>query len=130
MNFVLGMLHWRLHRFVNQYKILTLLNSFIKKTLKMTIKPFYFTSLLFILVSCLGLFLLDRENHSIADLFEKSNLIALPLYVIPTYLVCAFIFYFLDSKNKKHSAVLALTMGIPLGITCMIIILSFLMGRL
>jgi hypothetical protein len=82
------------------------------------------------LVSCLGLFLLDRENHSIADLFEKSNLIALPFYVIPTYLYCAVIFYLLDRKNKKHSAVMALTIGIPLGITCVIIVLSALMGRL
>lgn len=94
------------------------------------IKPFYFLSLVLILVLCLGLFLLDKDNHSFADLLKKSNLFALPLYVIPTYLTCATLFYFLERKKKKHSSILALTIGIPAGISIVIVVLSALMGRL
>lgn len=93
-------------------------------------KPFYFSSLCLIVVLCLGLFLLDKENHSVADLLEKSNLFALILYVIPTYLICSILFYFLEKKGKKNSSILALTIGIPLGITLVIIVLSAKMGRL
>lgn len=94
------------------------------------VKPFYYSSLVLILVLCLGLFLLDKDNHLFTDLLKKSNLFALPLYVIPTYLTCAALYYYFERKKNKHSSILALTIGVPLGITLVIIVLSASIGRL
>jgi prolipoprotein diacylglyceryltransferase len=95
-----------------------------------TLKPFYYFSLLIILILCIGLFLLDKDTRSFADLLKRSNLFALAIYVIPTYFICAALYYFLDNRNKKYSTSLALTIGVPIGFTLVIVVLSALMGRL
>lgn len=88
------------------------------------------SSLLLIIVLCFGLFFLDEDTHSVADLFKTGNLFVMVLYVVPTYFICLLIYYFLEKKRVKQRSVIALTTGIPIGLSLVILVWLALMGRL
>jgi hypothetical protein len=91
----------------------------------------YLVMALVVLSCCLILFSIDKETHSFNDLLKASNLMALVVYFIPTYLIsCIFYTLFIKKKNKLDSLVLSLLIGIPSGFTLVIIGLLFYMGRL
>lgn len=90
----------------------------------------YATIALIVLLSCAGLFWLDRETHSFADLVKRENWAAWIFYFVPTYALCALLFSFFENRNNKNSFALALIIGMPVGFAIVIVTLMYLMGRL
>lgn len=91
----------------------------------------YLSITLIVFCSCLVLFLADRETKGIIDLFTPQNLFALFLYAIPTTLLCFLLFWLLQRGFRKNvSYLITLTLGIPFGFMAMILLLSYMMGRL
>lgn len=91
----------------------------------------YISITLLVFCSCLVLFLTDRETTGIIDLFTPPNLFALFLYAIPTTLLCFLLFWLLQRGFRKNiSYLITLTLGIPFGFMLMILLLSYMMGRL
>lgn len=67
-----------------------------------------------VLLSCLALFYLDHETRSMADLLKPGNLIALLIYFLPTFLICALLYPFLLRKNQQGKSIfLSLLIGLP-----------------
>ena len=93
-------------------------------------RTYYLLSALFILLLCFGLFYIDKDTKSIADLFKPGNLVALMLYFFPVWLLCFLLYSLFRTKNQKHRAAMALGIGIPVGFAAVIRVLSYLMGRL
>jgi hypothetical protein len=90
----------------------------------------YFLSVPVILLFCFGLFWLDHETQSIADLFKPGNLVALMLYFFPTWLICSLLYTLFQKWNSKNSFAWSLVLGIPAGFALMVLVLSWWMGRL
>lgn len=95
-----------------------------------TTKQYYLLSALTILLACFGLFSIDKDTHSLYDLFKPGNLVALTLYFVPTYLVCYALYSMFGRRGRKNRTSLALILGIPVGFMLVIVILSYMMGRL
>jgi hypothetical protein len=80
--------------------------------------------LAFIILSTFALFTLDKDTHGIADLFTPSNLAALVLYVVPTFIICSlFLFLIKNRKRPSGSLLLSLALGIPVGYALVIIVM-------
>jgi hypothetical protein len=70
---------------------------------------------LMVLVACFALFYLDKDTHSISDLFKPGNLVALIIYFTPTFIISIFLFnLFLKKTTGSKSMWLSLLTGIPL----------------
>jgi hypothetical protein len=95
-----------------------------------TTRQYYFISVAAILLACFGLFSIDKGTHSFYDFLKPGNLVALTLYFLPTYLVCYALYSIFHKRGHKNKNTLALSIGIPLGFTLVIVVLSFMMGRL
>jgi hypothetical protein len=68
-----------------------------------------------------GLFYLDHETQSIADLFKIGNLIALAFYFIPAFFITFFLFVKIrQKKSQTTSMFLAFTIGIPVSFALVI----------
>jgi hypothetical protein len=86
------------------------------------------TIVLVVMLAIIGLFSLDRETHSIMDLFEPGNMIAFVIYFVPAFLISFFLFWLFSKKyERKKSLVLSLVVGIPLSFTLVIAVLILLM---
>jgi hypothetical protein len=82
---------------------------------KPTIFKQHITIALIVLVACFALFYLDKDTHSISDLFKVGNLIALIIYFTPTFVISIFLFnLFLKKTTGSKSMLLSLLTGIPL----------------
>lgn len=93
-------------------------------------KQYHLISALIIVLLCFCLFSVDKDTHSISDLFKPGNLVALLIYFVPTWLLCYALYKMFERRNNKNSFALALGIGIPGGFAIVIIVLSFAMGRL
>jgi len=85
------------------------------------------TIALTVMFSCFALFSLDRETHSIRDLFTPGNLAALVVYFLPAFLSSSLMFNLHYKKRDRNtSLLLSLIIGIPLSFTFVIFILLLL----
>lgn len=74
-----------------------------------------------VLLACWGLFYLDHETRSFADLFKIGNLIALAFYFIPAFFITFFLFVkFRQKKSQETSMLLAFAIGIPVSFALVI----------
>ena len=74
-----------------------------------------------VLLACWGLFYLDHETRSIADLFKIGNLIALAFYFITAFFITFFLFVMIrQKKSQATSMLLAFVIGIPLSFALVI----------
>lgn len=87
-------------------------------------------AIIIILICCLFLFSLDKDTHSIADLFKPGNFFALLLYFFPSYLISYFFYYLFRKSNNKNATLWSLVLGIPSGVFIVVVLLSFWMGRM
>ena len=84
-----------------------------------------------VLTMCFLLFSIDKDTHSVTDLFKPGNLVALILYFTPTYLITTLTYKLFRKKHDKPFSMLsALTIGISVGFAVVIVVMSFWMGRL
>ena len=84
------------------------------------IRPRHIVMVISVLISCFLLFSLDKDTHSLADLFKPGNLFALILYFIPTYAVCLLLNALFEHRHLNRSMLWSLILGIPLGFTLVI----------
>ena len=81
----------------------------------------YFTIAVAILLSIFLLFSLDKDTHAFSDLLKPGNLAALVVYYLPTFLICFLLFrYFIRKQKGSRSALLSLSIGIPLSFVLVI----------
>lgn len=81
----------------------------------------YLTIAFVTLVSIFLLFSIDKDTHSVSDLFKPGNLGALIVYYLPTFLICFGLFrYFVYKQKESRSLTLSLTIGIPLSFVIVI----------
>lgn len=78
----------------------------------------------------LGLFYIDKETQHISDLFKRSNLFALAIYFIPTYIICILLQGVFKNQPHQKRFFLALSIGIPLGFVLVMLLLALKMGRI
>src|SRR5687768_16044293 len=83
----------------------------------------------FCFLACMGLFWLDKDTHSLADLFKGRNILTWVLYFIPTFLLCCVLYYLFQKLGHPGSFWYALSIGVPVGLLTVIITLAFVMGR-
>src|SRR6266496_5615097 len=93
-------------------------------------KYYWIFSSVIVLFCCLFLFWLNHETKFVADLVQPGNLVALVIYFIPTFLLCSFLFFLFSKISNKRSFALAHLIGIPAGLTLVILILSWNIGQL
>lgn len=79
---------------------------------------------------CLGLFYIDKDTQNLSDLFKPTNLFALAIYFIPTYIICIFLQGIFKSQPHQKRFFLALGLGIPLGFILVMVLLALNMGRI
>ena len=73
------------------------------------------------LLSIFLLFSIDKDTHSVSDLFKPGNIAALIVYYLPTFLICFGLFRLFIYKQKgPRSLTLSLTIGIPLSFVIVI----------
>lgn len=78
-----------------------------------------------VLVACIALFFLDKEVNHLSDILH--HIPALLTYSVPTFFACFFLYQlFLRKNGKSESLYLSLALGLPLGITSIILILLLL----
>jgi hypothetical protein len=87
-------------------------------------------SAIIVLLCCWVLFWLDHETRGIADLFSTGNLVALVIYFVPTYVICLALHALFERRSDKLRFMLSLSIGIPLGFSLVILLLSWWMERL
>lgn len=76
----------------------------------------YFTISLIVLLSCLGLFYLDRETKTFSDLLTPGNLVALLIYFLPTYSICVILYHYFKRKLPEGKSIIwSAIIGIPIG---------------
>ncbi|MDF1676193.1 MAG: hypothetical protein P1U44_10795 [Vicingaceae bacterium] len=90
---------------------------------------YYFFSALIVVLACFGLFYLDRETHSVTDLFQTGNLVVLVFYFIPTYILSCLLYILFQYLKSTKSVLLSLLIGIPLGFSLMMLFFSYSLGR-
>ena len=79
-----------------------------------------------VLLACFGLFYLDYETRSVADLFTTGNLVVLGIYYIPTLILCLSLMLLFTKKfSLSKSMALSLITGIPTGFVIVISLLIF-----
>jgi hypothetical protein len=85
----------------------------------------YLVMALAILICCFALFSIDKDTHSIADLFKPVNLAALAVYSLPTFIVCAVLLHLFSRKtqNRSKSVVRSLVIGVPASFTLIMTLL-------
>jgi hypothetical protein len=94
-------------------------------------KYYWLFSSIVVLLCCLFLFWIDHETKSVANLVQPGSLVALVIYFIPTFLLCSFLYFLLHKiMSWDKSFTLAHFIGIPAGLTFVILLLSWSMGQL
>jgi len=83
-----------------------------------------------IILFCLALFYIDKDTQNIADLFKPTNLLALAVYAIPTYIICILLQGIFKNQPYNKRFFLALGLGIPLGFILVMVLLALNMGRI
>jgi hypothetical protein len=88
---------------------------------KITI-PAYISLAFFTALACLLLCYIDKDSHSLADLFKPGNIVAEFIYFIPTYLVCGLCHSYLFKRSTPgRRMAYALAAGIPTGFALVIL---------
>lgn len=85
---------------------------------------FIITASVAILASCWLLFSIDKDTHHFSDLIKPNNLVVLVIYYVPTWIVSLSLFLIFKKMNIRYKAILALSLGIALSFTLIIICLQ------
>ncbi len=82
----------------------------------------HFSLFLMITLACLGLFLLDKDIHGVLDLLQFNILVALVIYLVPSFWLCSLLFHnFARTRKKTKSLLLSLSIGIPVSFAFIIV---------
>ncbi len=84
----------------------------------------YTTLALSVLLACFALFYIDEDTHALTDVFIPGNLFGLIIYFTPACGISFLLFKYISKEiDTLQSIFLSLVIGIPLGLTMVILLL-------